>query len=259
MTNMLERDAFDKYSNSAVYNEATITKSLEVSPTDWGTTLLAIKAETLKRLVGGGRVLDIGCANGRHLAELSEFITSGTGVDFSARFIEAAGRDYATNGKLSFLVADARSMPLTSASFDVIYSFATLYHVDEINKVYAEIERLLVPGGFTVLEVGNARSLATRVSCQKENAQLAQHSRRTISDHLEALARSNLEIVSHRAFQILPMWGNLPGFLAWTRMPALDKLMAKSVGGHMIDEWVSNLPGLKNYAFRHLIVAQKRS
>jgi SAM-dependent methyltransferase len=257
MTKMLEGDAFDKYSNSAVYNETTITRSLEVSPIDWGTTLLAIKAETLKGLVGANRVLDIGCANGRHLAELSEFIASGTGVDFSPRFIEAAERDYKSNAKLSFLVADARSIPLPSASFEAIYSFATLYYVDEIDKVYAEIERLLVPGGFTVLEVGNAKSLATRVSSRKENAQLAQHSRRTIGDHLEALARSNLKIVSHRAFQILPMWGNLPGLLAWTRMPALDKLMAKSVGGRMIDEWVSSAPGLNRLAFRHLLVAQK--
>jgi len=33
--------------------------------------------------------------------------------------------------------------------------------------------------------------------------------------------------------------------------------MGHRIANRMIDEWISNLPGLKHFAFRHLIVAEK--
>ncbi|QWG25099.1 class I SAM-dependent methyltransferase [Bradyrhizobium sediminis] len=257
MTTGIEQDALRKYSKSEVYNECTITRSLEVSTSDWGSRLLAIKAETLRARVRGRRVLDIGCANGRHLAELADSIARGVGVDFAPRFIEAAKRDFASLTNLSFFVADARDIPLEDASVDIAYSFATLYYIDDIENAYKEIARLLVPGGVAVLELGNANSLATRIARNPQNAHLAQHSKRVIGDHLSALSGAGLGVKSHRAFQILPMWGSISGLLSWTRHPLLDALMNKMVFGRMIDEWVSNLPGLKGLAFRHLIVVEK--
>ncbi len=210
-------------------------------------------------MVTSKRVLDIGCADGRHLAELSGIFAHGVGIDFSERFISAAKASYGSIGNIDFLVGDARSMQMPSGAIDVVYSFATLYYLNDIADVYAEIARVLAPGGVAVLEVGNARSLATRISRRPENRALAQHSARTIGDHLQALKAARLDVLTHKSFQLLPMWGNLDGLLSLLRKPALDHLMGKQVKGRMIDEWVSSLPVVRNFAFRHLVVCRKRS
>ena len=73
------------------------------------------------------------------------------------------------------------------------------------------------------------------------------------------LSQNGLSVIEHRAFQILPLWADRPGWLWPLLHPKWKKLMAHRVRGRMIDEWISNLPGLKSLAFRHIIVAEKRS
>jgi ubiquinone/menaquinone biosynthesis C-methylase UbiE len=254
----LERDSREKYNNGSAYNEATITHSLlKTEEPGYSQRLLSIKAELLKSLVGSKRVLDIGCADGRHLAELSPLFASGTGVDFSDRFINSAKRNYGHIENIKFMSGDARHLEIPDQSVDVVFSFATLYYVNDIREVYSEVARVLAPNGIAVLEVGNSRSLATKISRRPENAELAQHSSRTIDEHLQALKAANLKVLQHRSFQILPMWGNLDGLLSLLRRPALDRLMSRTVGSRMVDERVSSLPLVKKLAFRHLIVCQK--
>lgn len=253
----LEQDSFEKYNSSPVYDETTITHSLFAQNEGYSQNLLAIKAQTLRSYITSKRVLDIGCADGRHLSELAHLFSTGIGLDFSARFINSALTNHGHLENISFRVGDARQIDLPSGSVDVVYSFATLYYVDDISEVYSEIARLLAPGGVAILEVGNARSLATKISRRPENAMLAQHSARTIGEHKRALGAANLNIVSHRSFQLLPMWGNLDGIFALFRLPALERLMCQSINGLTIDERLSSLPTAREYAFRHLLVCKK--
>jgi SAM-dependent methyltransferase len=254
----LERDSREKYNSSPAYDAATITHSLRATHSGYSQNLLSIKAGLLDQYSASKRLLDIGCADGRHLAEISEGLASGIGVDFSERFIESAKANYGHVDNLRFMVADARDIDVPSNTIDVAYSFATLYYVDNISQVYSEISRVLAESGIAILELGNARSLATQISRRPENRDLAQHSARTIEEHLNALKAANLEILIHKSFQILPMWGNLDGILSLLRRPALDRFMARTVNKRMIDEWISSMPFVRKFAFRHLVVCRKR-
>ncbi len=248
----LELDTREKYSDSSIYAPDNISASLFEAGEGFSSLLQAEKLKLLLPNIAGKRVLDLGCANGRHLGEIASQIEFGVGVDSSLPFIRHAADKLKSISNLRFVLADARSLPIAAHSIDTAYSFGTLYYVDDIDPVYAELSRILSPDGVAVLEVGNSISLSTLVS--RRHPTLAQHSRRTISEHLGYVERHRLRVMNWRSFQILPMWGDPPPPLRPLRAPKLERLVVRQIGGHMVDEWVSSLPVIRMIAFRHLLV-----
>jgi ubiquinone/menaquinone biosynthesis C-methylase UbiE len=257
MSETLEQAARRKYNDEEVYDPGKITHSLYDESDSYSAQLLREKAAAILPHVRDKHVLDLGCANGRHLAEMADRIFFGVGMDFSERFIRHAAWEYRSKHNLSFVVADGRAIPLKSESIDYVYSFGTLYHIDEIEFVYTELNRVLRPNGMAILEVGNACSLSTLISRQPQYCGIAQHSSRTINQHFCALRRQRLDIVQWRSFQILPMWGAPPWWLKLGRLAWLERLVMRKAGGRMLDEWISSLPGLRQFAFRHLLLVRK--
>jgi SAM-dependent methyltransferase len=250
--NTLEADAKRKYNDGAIDDSSKITPSLFQAAGSFSALLLAEKAKLLLAHIRGKSVLDLGCANGRHLAELASEISLGIGIDFSTPFIQFAKTNYGHVPNLQFAVGDARAIPLKPEVVDIAYTFATMYHIDDIDDVVAGLFRVLRPGGIAILELGNARSLATLVS--RHYPEIARHSRRTIGEHLNTLRRHGFKIVMWRSFQILPMWGDRPRWLGPLRSPRLENLLMRRYHGKMLDERISSLPGLRYFAFRHLVV-----
>jgi ubiquinone/menaquinone biosynthesis C-methylase UbiE len=61
-------------------------------------------------------------------------------------------------GNATFLKADAASLPFPDQSFSVIASVTMLEFVEDINRVFDEIDRVLKPGGYLVVGWLNALS-----------------------------------------------------------------------------------------------------
>jgi 2-polyprenyl-6-hydroxyphenyl methylase / 3-demethylubiquinone-9 3-methyltransferase len=91
-------------------------------------------------------VLDLACGAGflsNYLAERGHRVT---GLDQSAESLAvAAERDAA--GTVSYRVGDAIALPFPDASFDVVCAMDLLEHVEDPDRVIAEIGRVLRPGG----------------------------------------------------------------------------------------------------------------
>lgn len=91
--------------------------------------------------------LELGCGTGKNtllLASLSDRVTA---LDFSAAMIERA-RQKVVSDNVSFLEADiTRTWPLESGQFDFVVTNLVLEHISNLEPIFAEAYRALVPGG----------------------------------------------------------------------------------------------------------------
>ena len=106
----------------------------------------------------GRRLLDIGCNWGRWCVAAARRGYQPIGVDPSLRAIRAARRVAAQLGvDARFVVADARHLPFPDGSVEVAFSYSVLQHFsrDDAGRALAEIGRVLVPGGRSLVQMPN--------------------------------------------------------------------------------------------------------
>src|SRR5690606_1970352 len=91
---------------------------------------------------------------GAILHRVAPLASNAVGIDISAGMLEQA---LARN--LCVVQGSATALPFADASFDVVYSFKVLAHIEDIHTAMAEVSRVLRPGGVAFLEFYNRWSL----------------------------------------------------------------------------------------------------
>ena len=109
-------------------------------------------------------VLDFGVGIGNSLPHLARLFPRAevTGVDVSQRSLQVAAHRFP--GVARLLAYDGATIPLPGGSFDLIFSACVFHHIDgaEHAAVFAELHRLLRPGGLMVVFEHNPVNPATR-------------------------------------------------------------------------------------------------
>jgi len=95
-----------------------------------------VGAERLERKL---RVLELGTGDGVQTAALRELFDEVTPTD-PTPFGDVAG----------MIVADAANLPFEDDSFDLIFSSNVLEHVEKLDEAFAEMKRVLAPGGVMI-------------------------------------------------------------------------------------------------------------
>jgi sterol 24-C-methyltransferase len=105
----------------------------------------------LLRLKPGMRVADVGCGVGGPLVTIGKATgASIVGLNLNAHQIargEQRVREAGLEGSCSFLLANFMDVPLEDGHFDAIYSFEAICHAPDTALLFAELYRLLAPGG----------------------------------------------------------------------------------------------------------------
>ncbi len=104
----------------------------------------------------GKKTLDVGCGGGLLAEEFARLGCEVTGIDPSAKSLEAA-RSHARAAGLGidYRQASGESIPFPDATFDLVYCCDVLEHVRDLGKVIAEISRVLKPGGVFLYDTIN--------------------------------------------------------------------------------------------------------
>lgn len=252
----IERDTREKYSGAS-YSADSICRGVAGNPTEYFDILLNYRLSLVREHAGNAVVLDLCCATGEHLMEMAPVVKRGVGLDFSAPFVERARKTKEARGivNVEFVEGNARHLPFEDRSFDLVYCFSSLYHIPKVDEVIAEIARVLRPSGVCILEMGNRWSLNTLVC--NASPELATPCHHSVPEMRRMIRNAGLVIRRQRAFQILPYWGTRPRWLGLFLRGFWKRMLQSRACGRMLDEWISNLPGLRSLAFRQFFVCQQ--
>jgi 2-polyprenyl-6-hydroxyphenyl methylase/3-demethylubiquinone-9 3-methyltransferase len=111
----------------------------------------------------GRKTLDIGCGGGILAEEFARLGCAVTGIDPSARSLEAARAHARAAGlAIDYRRGTGESLPFPDATFEVAYCCDVLEHVGDLPKVIAEISRVLKPGGIFLYDTIN-RTLRSKL------------------------------------------------------------------------------------------------
>ncbi len=132
---------------------------------DWYNQLLSTDEDSFQRRVilpnllrlvapkAGLRVLDLACGSGffsRELLAACPSLAPITAVDLSAELIALAKQAETKN--ISYFVAPAHKLGIVEkASQDVVMSILAIQNIAEVKEVFAEVRRVLAPGGRLLL------------------------------------------------------------------------------------------------------------
>jgi ubiquinone/menaquinone biosynthesis C-methylase UbiE len=119
------------------------------------------RLDRLRRLLGGEmegrRILNVGCGTGGFnlVAEAVGARVVGVDADAEAIAICALKRE---KGGGAFVRAAAERLPFPDASFDVVYCFSAIEHVESVEESVAEMVRVTRRGGLIYVHTPNAWS-----------------------------------------------------------------------------------------------------
>ena len=100
----------------------------------------------LSLLPPSSKILDIGCGAGLLSNVLAKNQHMVTGIDLSEKSLQTA-RKYDDTNSVTYLQANAYSLPFPDASFDSVCALDILEHVEEPHLLIAEASRILKPKG----------------------------------------------------------------------------------------------------------------
>jgi ubiquinone/menaquinone biosynthesis C-methylase UbiE len=101
------------------------------------------------RFRGDESLLDSGCGDGGVARLLRGRVGAVTAID-----VEPDG-EWRDEPGLTFLAADAESLPFPEASFDLVHSKDSLHHMERPEQALAEYRRVLRPGGKALIIEAN--------------------------------------------------------------------------------------------------------
>jgi SAM-dependent methyltransferase len=122
----------------------------------------------LKRIIPNGRLLDIGCGEGRHAIIASRLGFKVTAVDYEPLALKRAryfAKEKGAKG-IVFRIANVLHMPAPETVFDVVLDYGCLHHQRKADwpAYKASVLRVLSPHGFFILSVFSPKFLLFRGS-----------------------------------------------------------------------------------------------
>jgi ubiquinone/menaquinone biosynthesis C-methylase UbiE len=121
----------------------------------------------LRRLLRGQRfdhAIDIGGGYGRLSVILTEYADHVTLADPSTQQLDLSARIFPDLPRVDRVLTDATHLQFADRSVDLVALIRVLHHLPDPEPEFAELSRVLRPGGHAVIEVANSVHAMRRIS-----------------------------------------------------------------------------------------------
>lgn len=173
---------------------------------DWGFSHIAVPKDS--------RILDAGCGGGANVSLWLQKCPEGhvTGLDYSKISVEASRRLNSAaiqKGCCEIFLGNVAQMPFADGSFDCVSAFETIYFWPGLELCFAEVKRILRPGGqFLIVVESDGTNPADKKWMKKINGMVI-YGEDEIRDALQAAGFADIQaahndkgwmcLVAHRA------------------------------------------------------------
>lgn len=160
-----------------------------------------------------GRVLDFGCGPGHLVRKLLRAGVKAEGADFSATSIDRLRRTAADDpnfGGVTLIESIPSSLP--GDTYSTVFFVETIEHLldDDLNATFAELHRIVRPGGYIVVTTPNDENLRTGDTVCPDCGCVfhrVQHVRSwTANSIVAAMSKFGFETVAAKAWYLDPRW-----------------------------------------------------
>ncbi len=99
------------------------------------------------------RVLEVGCGTGRLTIPVAKRCKEVIAIDFSGRMIDVAKRKSSELNNILFKRVDVRNgLPFEDEQFDKVLAALVVNHIDNLERFFEEVHRVLKKGGIFVFD-----------------------------------------------------------------------------------------------------------
>ena len=108
----------------------------------------------------GEKILDIGCGSGVFASRMAELGAQVTAIDSNRKVVDYGSEHFAREG-LEFRLGHLDELNLADASYDAAACLEVVEHVfaDQVERLLADLRRILRPGGRLLMTTPNYRGL----------------------------------------------------------------------------------------------------
>lgn len=144
------------YSSQKEYFEKAYRTGEHGWPVEGASAPVARFVERFKKERPAGRVLDIGCGEGRHTALFAKEGYQAVGLDYQPLALARARRisgNGAAKPNLRFMLGDVFHLPFRPEAFDVVLDYGCLHHIRrrDTPSYLKNVLPVLKPGGYFLL------------------------------------------------------------------------------------------------------------
>lgn len=100
------------------------------------------------------RALEIGCGYGAGIDAISHKFCHGSiyAIDFDPQKVFESSKKHRGKNNIYIAIGDACALDFTDDYFDQVFNFAVFHHIPNWQKAVREVYRVLVPGGYFIIE-----------------------------------------------------------------------------------------------------------
>lgn len=190
----------------------------------------------------GKDVLEVGCGTGMILKDIAPVANTAVGIDISRGMLAKAHER-----GLNVLEGSGTALPFDAESFDFVYSFKVLAHIEDIRTAMSEVARVLRPGGKAALEFYNTRSLRYLIKRLKRPHAISESTddtqvftRYDSIDDVRSYLPADLSVVEQRGVRVFTPFAQVhkvPGLrtaFRWAENAARDVPLTAKFGGFLV-------------------------